>query len=87
MNAIRVKTHLESDTLYLPQLKALIGKDVEIIVLEDAPQMSEAEAIEDERRVRANAEIGRSFDPKKLEKSLRRATRLRAKASPDLNDE
>ena len=34
MTAIRVKTHLESTTVHLPQLKPLVGKDVEIIVLE-----------------------------------------------------
>jgi len=35
MNAIRITTHLESETLYLPELGPLVGKDVEIIVLED----------------------------------------------------
>ena len=34
MNAIRVKTHLKSDSPYLPQLRPMIGRDVEIIVLE-----------------------------------------------------
>ena len=37
MNAIRIRTTLESDTLYLPELKPLIGRAVEIIVIEDAP--------------------------------------------------
>jgi hypothetical protein len=37
MNAIRIRTTLESETLYLPELKPLIGRAVEIIVLEDAP--------------------------------------------------
>ena len=32
MSAIKVKTHIESDTLRLKQLKPLIGKDVEISV-------------------------------------------------------
>ena len=35
MDAIRVKTHLDSETVHLPQLKPLIGRDVEIIVMED----------------------------------------------------
>ena len=35
MNAIRIKRHLDSETLRLPELKPLIGKDVEIIVLEE----------------------------------------------------
>ena len=33
MNALRIRTHVSSDTLHLPDLKQLIGKDVEIIVL------------------------------------------------------
>ncbi len=35
MNAIRVKTHIDSETLHLPELSPLIGMDVEIIVIED----------------------------------------------------
>lgn len=38
MNAIRIHTRLESDTLRLPELKPLIGKDVEIIVLADSSE-------------------------------------------------
>ena len=34
MNAIRIETTIDSDTLYLPQLKPLLGKSVEIIVTE-----------------------------------------------------
>lgn len=33
MNAIRITTHLNSETLYLPEIQPLVGKDVEIIVL------------------------------------------------------
>ncbi len=29
---VRIKRHLDSDTLYLPELHELIGEDVEIIV-------------------------------------------------------
>ncbi|MGB2824467.1 MAG: hypothetical protein WBF17_26060 [Phycisphaerae bacterium] len=36
MNAIRIFTRVESDTIRLPELKPLVGKDVEIIVLEDS---------------------------------------------------
>jgi hypothetical protein len=32
MAAIRIETVVESETLYLPQLKPLVGKSVEIIV-------------------------------------------------------
>lgn len=35
MNAVRIRRTLESDTLHLPELKTLIGKTVEIIVLEE----------------------------------------------------
>ena len=35
MNAIPIRRKLESDTLHLPELKPLLGKTVEIIVLEE----------------------------------------------------
>ncbi len=35
MNAIRVHTKIESETLHLPELKPFIGKSVEIIVLDE----------------------------------------------------
>ncbi len=37
MNAIRITQKLESDTLYLPQLRSWVGRNVEIIVLENPP--------------------------------------------------
>ena len=37
MSAIRVKTVIDSDTLHLPQLRALIGHSVEIIVVDQEP--------------------------------------------------
>ena len=36
MNAIRIRTTLESDTLHLPELKPLVGRTVEIIVLDES---------------------------------------------------
>lgn len=39
MNAIRIRTTIESETLHLPELKELIGQTVEIIVLEDGPRV------------------------------------------------
>jgi len=36
MSAIRIETTIDSETLYLPQLKPLVGKSVEIIVREKA---------------------------------------------------
>ena len=35
MNALRIRTHIDSETLHLPDLKQMIGKNVEIIVLEE----------------------------------------------------
>jgi len=35
MNAIRIRTTIESETLHLPELKELIGQTVEIIVLKE----------------------------------------------------
>ena len=34
MNAVRIRKHVDSDTLHLPELRPMIGKDVEIIVIE-----------------------------------------------------
>lgn len=41
MEAIRIKQRLESDTLHLPQIRPLVGKQVEIIVMEDELQKSQ----------------------------------------------
>jgi hypothetical protein len=35
MSAIHIRKHLDSETLYLPELKPLIGKTVEITVVEE----------------------------------------------------
>jgi hypothetical protein len=35
MKAVRIRKHIESETLHLPELSSLLGKDVEIIVIED----------------------------------------------------
>jgi len=35
MNAIRIRKKVDSDTLYLPELRPLLGRTVEIIVLEE----------------------------------------------------
>ena len=34
MATVRVKRHLESETVHLPEARELIGKDVEIVVRE-----------------------------------------------------
>ncbi|MFO0807259.1 MAG: hypothetical protein U0746_01410 [Gemmataceae bacterium] len=36
MNAIRIHKTLDSDTLHLPELKPLVGRTVEIIVLDES---------------------------------------------------
>ena len=35
MNAVRIRKRVDSDTLHLPELRPLIGKEVEIIVREE----------------------------------------------------
>lgn len=37
MNAIRIKRYLDSGTLQLPELQPMVGRNVEIIILEDFP--------------------------------------------------
>ena len=37
MNAIKIRTRVESDTVCIPELRSMIGKDVEITVIEEAP--------------------------------------------------
>lgn len=37
MSAIRIRKTLDSDTLYLPELRPLIGRTVEIVVEEAVP--------------------------------------------------
>lgn len=36
MNAIRIHTQLDSTTVHLPEIQPLVGKRVEIIVIEEA---------------------------------------------------
>ena len=36
MNAIRIRKRIDSDTLHIPELKGMIGRIVEIIVLDEA---------------------------------------------------
>jgi hypothetical protein len=40
MHAIRIRKRLDSATLYLPELQPLLGRAVEIIVLEDDAPLS-----------------------------------------------
>jgi hypothetical protein len=54
MIARRMKRHLDSDVVRLSDVEALIGKDVEIIVLEDssAPKSADASL---RKRIRGSA--------------------------------
>jgi hypothetical protein len=35
MNAVRIRKRVDSETIHLPELRPMIGKEVEIIVLEE----------------------------------------------------
>lgn len=41
MNAIRIRKRIDSETLHLPELKEMIGREVEIIVLDETPAPAE----------------------------------------------
>jgi hypothetical protein len=41
MELIRIRTKVESETLHLPELRALIGKAVEVVVIELPPATRE----------------------------------------------
>lgn len=45
MIAVRMRRHLDSETLTLPELRPLLGKDIELIALSDSD--SEAVKIDD----------------------------------------
>ena len=44
LHAIRVHTRVDSDVLRIPELLPLIGRTVEVIIVEDAPNAAEAAA-------------------------------------------
>jgi hypothetical protein len=48
MNAIRIRKRIDSDTPHLPELRALIGKTVEIIILDEtaSPEFKQLETEE-----------------------------------------
>jgi len=57
MNAIRIRKRVDSETLQLPELKPLIGKMVEITVIEAAPSARQIAWDEIQRRVKENATL------------------------------
>jgi hypothetical protein len=50
MKVIHIRRKLESDTPHLPELKPLIGKNVEIIVVEDSTSTTRLE-VSDSREI------------------------------------
>lgn len=46
MNAIRIRTTIASETLTLPELREFVGREVEIIVLEEQPEFVQLETEE-----------------------------------------
>ena len=46
MNAIRIRRTIDSETLTIPELRGLIGREVEIIVLEESPRFVQLETEE-----------------------------------------
>ena len=66
-NALRILTRVDSETLHLPELRALIGKEVEIIVLENGAdarngQPRTVESIEQLRSALPGDPFGPTFD-------------------------
>lgn len=63
MNAVRIRKGLESDTLHLPELRPMLGKDVEIIILEDSAAATASNGRPDIAKLRQLAsEIDFDFD-------------------------
>jgi hypothetical protein len=63
MNAIRIRKQIDSETLHLPELKDMIGKTVEIIVLEETAAPTPTPPVADCFK----ALEGDVFDPRELE--------------------
>ena len=68
---IRIQKKIESETLYLPELKPLIGKTVEIVVREE-PSSADRAALYDEFFALAGQDV---VDPDAYQR-LREASRL-----------
>ena len=75
MRVIRVRRRVDSETLQLPELRELIGKDVEILVLEEPS--TAAGAAEGERDYSALARIaGQDLIDPDAYKELRAASMI-----------
>ena len=88
MNAIRLRRGVDSDTLHLPELNEMLGKTVEIIILDDTPVPSRSVGTSD---CFTAASPNEAFVPRALEAMRGQLTReqyeaLSAIASQDLLD-
>jgi hypothetical protein len=57
MNAVRIKKRLDSDTIHLPELRSMIGKEVEIIVLEERPTVAPTQDLTALHQIAGNIDL------------------------------
>ncbi len=81
MNAIRIRKQIDSETIRLPELRGLIGKTVEIIVLEESAPS--AEPLETEETFWGLRPQGREEAPSERQAELARLREL-ARTDPKL---
>lgn len=60
--AIRIRKRIDSETLHLPELKGLVGRDVEIIVVAEPPAGAGVRSIEELRSKLPGDPFGSDFD-------------------------
>jgi hypothetical protein len=77
LNAIRIHTRIDSDVLKIPELLPLVGRSVEIIIVEDDPRDAEATAPRGPRlgTLRGMVDIPDDFDAPLPEDVLRGSSR------------
>ena len=63
MNAIRIRRQVDSDLLHVPELKGMLGKTVEIIILEETPMLGPSHEVPPCFHSLAPKE---AFDPRRL---------------------
>jgi len=81
MNAIRIRKQIDSETIHLPDLRGLIGKTVEIIVLDESP--SSAEPLETTATFWGLRPQGREVTPSERQAELAQL-RVLARTDPKL---
>lgn len=70
MEAIKIKKKIESETLHLPILKPLIGKNVEIIMLIDSETQQVSKKTQADWRSKMEIQPKLLVDPEKLIESV-----------------